>query len=182
LTLIIGIVVGVVLCGKGKVLKRFFRMYMSFFQNTPLIMQVFIFYNVLPKIGVRMDVTAIGVVGLGLYTGAYAADIVASAIRAVPFGQMEAASSQGFSHLQAMARVILPQADRPSPRHSLRGCSTQLPLGRTYGRDDGDDGRPRPIPTRLVGNRPNPDESTQDIRESQPWHSRNGGYRHDRAR
>jgi putative glutamine transport system permease protein len=39
-----------------------------------------------------------------------AADIVASAIRAVPFGQMEAASSQGFSFMGSMFRVVLPQA------------------------------------------------------------------------
>jgi putative glutamine transport system permease protein len=109
-TLVIGVVVGVALCGKSKALCGALKVYMSFFQNTPLVIQIFVYYNVLPKMGVRMGVVAIGVVGLALYTGAYAADIVASAIRAVPFGQMEAASSQGFSYFQAMFRVILPQA------------------------------------------------------------------------
>ena len=83
---------------------------MSFFQNTPLVIQIFIYYNVLPKVGVRLGVVAIGVLGLALYTGAYAADIVRSAIKAVPTGQMEAAYSQGFSYLQTMRYIILPQA------------------------------------------------------------------------
>ncbi len=110
LTLIIGIALGMILCSKQKFLRVLIKGYMSVFQNTPLVMQVFIYYNVLPRIGIRWDTISIGVIGLALYTGAYAADIVASAIRAVPFGQMEAASSQGFSFLGSMFRVVLPQA------------------------------------------------------------------------
>ena len=109
-TLLIGVVVGVLLCGKNRVVLAVSRGYMSFFQNTPLVIQVFIYYNVLPKLGIYLDVVTIGVMGLALYTGAYAADIVHSAIKAVPTGQMEAASSQGFSYIQAMVYIILPQA------------------------------------------------------------------------
>lgn len=109
-TLIIGVIAGILLCGNNRIILSFLKGYMSFFQNTPLVIQIFIYYNVLPKIGVLLSVEAIGVLGLALYTGAYAADIVHSAIKAVPTGQMEAASSQGFSYLQAMFFVILPQA------------------------------------------------------------------------
>ncbi len=109
-TLIIGVVVGVLLCGKNRLVLSICKGYMSFFQNTPLVIQVFIYYNVLPKVGIRLGVVAIGVLGLALYTGAYAADIVRSAIKAVPTGQMEAASSQGFSYVQSMVHIVLPQA------------------------------------------------------------------------
>ncbi len=109
-TLVIGVVLGMILCSKQKVLIALIKGYMSVFQNTPLVMQVFIYYNVLPRLGITWGTVAIGVVGLALYTGAYATDIVYSAIRAVPFGQMEAASSQGFSFLGGMIRVVLPQA------------------------------------------------------------------------
>lgn len=109
-TLVIGIVVGILLCGKNRVVLAICRGYMSFFQNTPLVIQVFIYYNVLPKLGIYLNIVTIGVMGLALYTGAYAADIVHSAIKAVPTGQMEAASSQGFSYIQAMVHIILPQA------------------------------------------------------------------------
>jgi len=109
-TLVIGIVVGILLCGKNRVVLAVCRGYMSFFQNTPLVIQIFIYYNVLPKLGIYLDIVTIGVMGLALYTGAYAADIVHSAIKAVPTGQMEAASSQGFGYVQAMWHIILPQA------------------------------------------------------------------------
>ena len=109
-TLIIGLVVGILLCGKHKVVLALCRGYMSFFQNTPLVIHVFIYYHVLPKLGIRLSVIVIGVMGLALYTGAYAADIVHSAIKAVPTGQLEAAHSQGFTYLQSMWHVILPQA------------------------------------------------------------------------
>ena len=109
-TLIIGLVVGMLLCGRNRIVKSICKGYMSFFQNTPLVIQIFVFYNVLPKLGIRLDVVTIGVMGLALYTGAYAADIVRSAIQAVPTGQMEAASSQGFNYLQSMYHIILPQA------------------------------------------------------------------------
>ena len=109
-TLVIGILLGMILCSRVKFLHPFIRAYMSLFQNTPLVMQIFIFYNVLPRIGIVWDTFSIGVIGLALYTGAYATDIVASAILAVPFGQMEAASSQGFGFLGSMFRVVLPQA------------------------------------------------------------------------
>ncbi|HNW86136.1 MAG TPA: amino acid ABC transporter permease, partial [Candidatus Limiplasma sp.] len=98
------------LCGHNRVVLSLCKGYMSFFQNTPLVIQIFIYYNVLPKLGVRLGVVAIGIMGLALYTGAYAADIVRSAIKAVPTGQMEAASSQGFNYLQSMFHIILPQA------------------------------------------------------------------------
>lgn len=109
-TLVIGLIVGILLCGRNRLVLAICKGYMSFFQNTPLVIQIFIFYNVLPKLGIRLDVVTIGVMGLALYTGAYAADIVRSAIQAVPTGQMEAASSQGFGYLQSMYHIILPQA------------------------------------------------------------------------
>ena len=109
-TLVIGLIVGMLLCGHHKVVIAVCKGYMSFFQNTPLVIQIFIYYNVLPKLGIRLGVITIGVMGLALYTGAYAADIVRSAIKAVPTGQQEAAHSQGFSYLQSMYHVILPQA------------------------------------------------------------------------
>lgn len=109
-TLIIGVIVGMLLCGKNRLVLSLCKGYMSFFQNTPLVIQIFIYYNVLPKLGIRLGVVAIGVMGLALYTGAYAADIVRSAIKAVPTGQTEAAFSQGFSYLQTMRYIILPQA------------------------------------------------------------------------
>jgi general L-amino acid transport system permease protein len=66
-----------------------------------------------PGVGVVVtpEFTAI-VIGLVLYTGAYIAEIIRSGIQAVPNGQWEAARSQGFTYVQTLRLVVLPQALR----------------------------------------------------------------------
>ena len=95
--------------------------YIEFFRGTPLMVQLmFIFYG-LPMIGVRFpDVSfipdfsrfAAGIVAMSINSCAYVAEIIRSGIQAVDSGQMEAARSIGYSHPQAMAYVVLPQAIR----------------------------------------------------------------------
>ena len=95
--------------------------YIEFIRGTPLMVQLmFIFYG-LPMIGVRFpDIPfipdfsrfAAGIVAMSLNSCAYVAEIIRSGIQAVDSGQMEAARSVGYSHTQAMAYVVLPQAIR----------------------------------------------------------------------
>jgi len=85
------------------------RAYVAFFQNTPLVIQVFFLYNGLPYAGLVLPVFAVGVLGVGFYHGAYVAEIVRAGIEAVPRGQKEAAASQGFNAWQTMVHVVLPQ-------------------------------------------------------------------------
>ncbi|MDR1362879.1 MAG: amino acid ABC transporter permease [Spirochaetaceae bacterium] len=85
------------------------RVYVEFFQNTPLVIQIFFLYNALPYTGIKLDLITIGVVGVGLYHGAYVAEVVRAGILSIPKGQLEAANSQGFSYIQSMAYIILPQ-------------------------------------------------------------------------
>jgi putative glutamine transport system permease protein len=58
---------------------------------------------------VVLPVFVIGVLGVGVYHGAYIAEVVRAGIISTPKGQFEAAKSQGFSHIQTMRYVILPQ-------------------------------------------------------------------------
>jgi general L-amino acid transport system permease protein len=60
---------------------------------------------------VTPEFTAI-LIGLVLYTGAYIAEIIRSGIQAVPNGQWEAARAQGFSYVQTLRLIVLPQALR----------------------------------------------------------------------
>ena len=95
--------------------------YIEFIRGTPLMVQLmFIFYG-LPIIGVRFpDISfipdfsrfAAGIVAMSINSCAYVAEIIRSGIQAVDSGQMEAARSIGYSHSQAMAYVVLPQAIR----------------------------------------------------------------------
>jgi len=105
-----GLVLGIFSTSKSGILRAFSRVYVEFFQNTPLVIQIFFFYNALPYIGIRMSYISIGIAGVGIYHGAYVAEVVRAGINSIPKGQYEASLSQGFSYIQSMGYIILPQA------------------------------------------------------------------------
>lgn len=110
LALALGIIFGVFATTDSKILRAISRVFVEFIQNTPLVIQIFFLYNGLPHIGIMFDVFAVGVLGVGVYHGAYIAEVVRAGIQSIPRGQMEAARSQGFNHVKAMRYIILPQA------------------------------------------------------------------------
>jgi len=112
LALILGIVFGVLGTSQWKLAKLVSRVYVEFIQNTPLVIQVFFLYHGLPHMGVMLPVFTVGVLGVGVYHGAYIAEVVRAGINSIHKGQMEAALSQGFSFWGAMRHIILPQASR----------------------------------------------------------------------
>lgn len=116
--LFLGIVFGVMSTTRVKILQVIARIYVEFFQNTPLLVQVFFYYNGLPTLlkallgtarPVRLSKVMIGVLGVGIYHGAYIAEVIRTGLEAVPKGQYEASHSQGFTGLQGMMYIILPQ-------------------------------------------------------------------------
>lgn len=109
LALILGIIFGLFATSQFKILKVISRIYVEFFQNTPLVIQVFFMYNGLAIAGLRLSVFLIGILGVGMYHGAYVSEVIRAGIGSIPFGQTEAAKSQGFSYTQTMRHVILPQ-------------------------------------------------------------------------
>jgi putative glutamine transport system permease protein len=109
LALVLGIVFGLCSTSRKKILKAAARIYVEVFQNTPLVVQVFFVYNALPYVGIRLDVFMIGMLCVGIYHGAYVSEVFRAGITSIPKGQMEAALSQGFSYIQAMRYIILPQ-------------------------------------------------------------------------
>jgi putative glutamine transport system permease protein len=112
LALGIGMFLGVLGVSQWKAARGFNRVYVEFLQNTPLVVQVFFLYHALPHLGVMLPVFAVGVIGVGCYTGAYMSEAVRAGILAIPRGQLEAAYSQGFGFWGAMRYIILPQARR----------------------------------------------------------------------
>ena len=110
LALVLGIIFGMLSTSKVKICRFFSRVYVEFFQNTPLVVQAFFYYNCLPYvIDGRVPKFVLGVLGVGIYHGAYISEVIRTGIEAVPKGQFEAAYSQGFTYLQTMRYVILPQ-------------------------------------------------------------------------
>lgn len=84
--------------------------YVTFIRGTPLLVQLFLLFFGLPQFNILLPAFVCGVIGLGIYSGAYVSEIVRGAIQSVDKGQMEAARSIGMSSGQAMRAVILPQA------------------------------------------------------------------------
>lgn len=113
--LLLGCVIGL-LVGVGRlnpqrsIIYNLCSVYLLFFRGTPLLVQLFIWFFGLPQFGVTLPAFACGVLGLGMYSGAYVSEIVRGAIQSVDRGQTEAARSLGMSSGQAMRIIILPQA------------------------------------------------------------------------
>lgn len=110
LALVLGAVFGVLGAGKNKIARGVSRVYVEFIQNTPLVIQIFFLYHGLPHVGIMLPVLSIGVLGIGIYHGAYISEVVRAGIQCVSKGQKEAAFSQGFTYIGAMRHIILPQA------------------------------------------------------------------------
>lgn len=112
LALVLGVIFGVFGASPWRPTKAVSRVYVEFIQNTPLVIQVFFLYNGLPHIGIMLPILTLGVIGVGVYHGAYIAEVVRAGIESIPRGQKEAASSQGFTYWQTMQHIVLPQARR----------------------------------------------------------------------
>lgn len=98
-----------------KVANQLVILFISFFRGTPLLVQMFLLYYGLPQvfpIFVGMDAFSAAVLALTLHFSAYMSESIRAAILGVDKAQMEASLSIGMTRLQAMKRIILPQAAR----------------------------------------------------------------------
>ena len=109
IAMVIGFAIGLMATSGKRALQAVARVYVEFFQNTPLILQVCFLYYALAYSGVCITVVVIGFVSLGLYHGAYVGEVVRAGIQSIPPGQFDAARSQGFGYAETMRAIILPQ-------------------------------------------------------------------------
>jgi len=91
-------------------LRWFLRAFVEVFRGTPFLVQLFLIYAGGPYVGLKLSATAAGILGLGLYSSAYFAEIFRGGFAAVPLGQIEAAMSVGMSPRDTLMRVTLPGA------------------------------------------------------------------------
>jgi len=112
LALALGTVIGVMSTSHWRFPRAAARVYVEFFQNTPLLIQVFMLYNALPILYpvLVIPVITIGIFGVGMYHGAYIGEVVRAGIQSIGRGQLEAALAQGFTYVGAMRFIIIPQA------------------------------------------------------------------------
>lgn len=112
LALVIAVVTALVQFANVKVLRRIARFYIWIFRGTPLLVQLYIVFYGLSRIGIVLAPFPAAVIVFSLNEGAYCAETVRAALESVPKGQLEAGLCAGLSYLQTIFRIVLPQAMR----------------------------------------------------------------------
>ncbi|MTE19194.1 ectoine/hydroxyectoine ABC transporter permease subunit EhuD [Streptomyces sp. TRM43335] len=120
----------------------------EFVRNTPLLVQLFFLFYVVPEWGPAMTPLMTGVIGLGLHYSTYTAEVYRAGIDGVPKGQWEAATALSLPPVRTWTAVILPQAIRrvvpalgnyviamlkDSPLIAIIGALEMLGEARAYG-------------------------------------------------
>lgn len=105
-----GLLCAAVIHWRVPLLRRIAAAYVELSRNTPLLVQLFFIYYGLPKIGIKTQPEACGIIGLAFLGGGYMTEAFRSGIEAVDRIQEESALSLGLTRFQAFRHVILPQA------------------------------------------------------------------------
>ena len=112
LAMAIGLVVALGRLYGAKPVAWLLGVYVEVIRGTPLIIQLYTLYFLLPDLGITLSPWVAGVMGLAINYSAYEAEIYRAGLQAIPRGQMEAAMALGMSRSLALRRVIVPQAVR----------------------------------------------------------------------
>jgi polar amino acid transport system permease protein len=110
---VFGLVLAIARRSTNPVIARLVGFFADFIRGTPLLVQLYFIFYVLPDIGIRLSPLVAGVIGLGIHYGTYAAEVYRAGIDNVPRGQWEAARATNLSVRQAWIHVVLPQAIPP---------------------------------------------------------------------
>lgn len=94
---------------KSRIFDTIVAVYISFIRGTPLLVQIFLVYYVLPIIGLNIGAVTAGIVALTLNSAAFVIEILRGGLASVSKGQFEAGRSLGLSNVALWLKVILPQ-------------------------------------------------------------------------
>ena len=111
---LLGTFVAMAKMSKFAPLRWLVTVYIEVLRGTPILLQLYVFYFVLPNVFTFLKLSQFMWVSIALCvnSSAYVSEVIRSGIQAVDKGQMEAARSLGMSEGQAMMKIILPQAVR----------------------------------------------------------------------
>ena len=112
----------------NKPLELLTKGYIEFFQGTPLLMQLFLFFFGIALLGVEVSPWMAAWLALTLWTSAFLTEIWRGCVESLPRGQWEASSSLALSYIEQMRYVILPQALRIAIAPTV-GFSVQVVKG-----------------------------------------------------
>jgi polar amino acid transport system permease protein len=108
--LTLGLVIAVLRRGRIPVLDQLLWGFVEVVRSTPLLVQIFFLFFVLPQFGIVLSAFAVGVVALGVHYATYTSEVYRAGIDAIPRGQWEAATALSLPPGRTWTAVILPQA------------------------------------------------------------------------
>jgi polar amino acid transport system permease protein len=112
LATLVGVVMGLISVSDLRGLKIVIRAYVYFVRGTPALVQIFLVYFALPRIGFELSSFWSGVVALAFNSAGFIAEIVRAGLQSIDAGQSEAALSIGMTSRQTIMHILLPQSLR----------------------------------------------------------------------
>ena len=119
---VLGVLTGVARVFGPKWLRSLGNGFTTIFRGVPLVVQLMILYFGLPNLGIYLEPYPASVLGFILCTGAYQSEYVRGALLSIRQGQIKAAYALGFTKLQTILWVVIPQA----ARRALPGCGNEI--------------------------------------------------------
>lgn len=93
----------------SKIFNSILAFYISFIRGTPILVQIFLVYYVLPVFGLNLGPFTAGIIAITLNSAAFVTEILRGGLASVPIGQFEATKSLGISGYTLWRKIILPQ-------------------------------------------------------------------------
>jgi polar amino acid transport system permease protein len=119
-----------------KIVNMINREIVEFIRSTPLLIQLFFVYFVLPQFGITLSAWVCGMITIGLHFGTYLSEVYRGALEGVPKTQWEACRALNFTNFYTYRRIVLPQAFPiaiPGMGNYLVGIFKDTPLLSTIG-------------------------------------------------
>ena len=119
-----------------KIVNMINREIVEFIRSTPLLIQLFFVYFVLPQFGITLSAWVCGMITIGLHFGTYLSEVYRGALEGVPKTQWEACRALNFSTFYTYRKIVLPQAFPiaiPGMGNYLVGIFKDTPLLSTIG-------------------------------------------------
>ncbi|MGB3832885.1 MAG: ectoine/hydroxyectoine ABC transporter permease subunit EhuD [Mesorhizobium sp.] len=113
LAAIVGLLIAMAQRSRNRLISRPVQFFASFVRGTPLLVQLYFLFFVLPDIGILLSPLAAGVIGIGLHYSTYMSEVYRAGIDNISKGQWEAARACNLSERQTWIHVIVPQAIPP---------------------------------------------------------------------
>ena len=110
---ILGLAIAIFKMSKSKLLRVSLYWMTEFVRRTPILVQLYVVFYVLPDFGIFLEAFTCGVIVLGIHFSTYTSEVFRAGIDNVSKGQWEAAKSLNYNPYQAWKHVILPQAIPP---------------------------------------------------------------------